>query len=332
MVQPLRNRLHRPCGILEVGQVPDLLSGPEPPLGRLATSARAASRLASGSSVPCNHRVGAPGGPRLLHCRVDGLHRDPAGVGGRPRQLSGDELLRGHASHLPGDQRSNSRHPQEGQLGRQPRIAGPARHSRHLRIKEHQALDGPRQPESMHHRQDAAHRVPDEDDGTLRLACQKLARPRPCAKVVGAPEVVDAAPLRGGHQPRGRVLRYACRGPLLERGHECVLCQVLGELHVTGHPGESADEAGRLGPPRGDDGPGRIVRTPLCRHEASVVSNVQAPGASGPVEIWRSVEITVTSGQCLAWSSANSRWSATASSTLSYCRMAQPPTTSLASA
>jgi hypothetical protein len=97
-------------------------------------------------------------------------------VGGRPRQLSGDQLLRGHASHLPGDQRSDSRQLQEGQLGRQPRIAGPARHVRHWRVKEHQALDGLRQPESMHHRQDAAHRVPDEDDGTLCLACQKLAQ------------------------------------------------------------------------------------------------------------------------------------------------------------
>ena len=103
------------------------------------------------------------------------------------------------------------------------------------------------------------------------------------AQVVGAPEVVDAAPLRGGHQPRDRVLRDAGRGPLLERGHECVLRQVLGELHVAGHPGEGADEAGRLGPPRGDDGLGRVIRTGLCRHEASVVSPVQSPGASGPV-------------------------------------------------
>ncbi len=126
------------------------------------------------------------------------------------------------------------------------------------------------------------------------------------AKVVRAPEVVDAAPLRGGHQPRDRVLRDAGGGPLLERGHECVLRQVLGELHITGHPGEGADEAGRLGPPRGEDGLGRVIRTGLCRHDASVVSPVQSPGASGPVEIWRRVEITVTSGQYFACSSANS--------------------------
>ena len=74
------------------------------------------------------------------------------------------------------------------------------------------------------------------------------------AKAVRAPEVVDAAPLRDGHQPRDRVLRDALCRPLLERGHECVLRQVLGQLDITGHPGESADEAGRLGPPRGVDG------------------------------------------------------------------------------
>ncbi|MGZ4492053.1 MAG: hypothetical protein ACXVEU_15030, partial [Nocardioidaceae bacterium] len=39
------------------------------------------------------------------------------------------------------------------------------------------------------------------------------------AKAVGAPEAVDAAPLRDGHQPRDRVLRDAGGGPLLERGH-----------------------------------------------------------------------------------------------------------------
>lgn len=126
------------------------------------------------------------------------------------------------------------------------------------------------------------------------------------AKAVGAPEVVDAAPLRDGHQPGDRLFRNAGRGPLLERGHECVLRKVLGELHITGHSGESTDEAGRLGPPRGDDGLGRAIHTGLCRHDASVVSPVQLPGASGPVEIWRRVEITVTSGQYFACSSANS--------------------------
>ena len=119
--------------------------------------------------------------------------------------------------------------------------------------------------------------------------------------------MVDAAPLRRGHQPPDRVLRNAGCGPLLERSHEGVLRQVLGEIHITGHPGESTDEAGRLGPPRGEDCLGRVICTGLRRHDASVVSPVQSSGASGPVEIWRRVEITVTSGQYFACSSANSR-------------------------
>ena len=40
-----------------------------------------------------------------------------------------------------------------------------------------------------------------------------------------------------------------------------VLRKVLDQLHVTGHPDESADEAGRLGPPRGDDGIVRVGHT-----------------------------------------------------------------------
>jgi hypothetical protein len=126
-------------------------------------------------------------------------------------------------------------------------------------------------------------------------------------KGLAAPEVIDGSPLGDGHQPPRRVLRYAGCRPLFERGHERVLRQVLGESDITRHPREGADEAGRVGPPRGFDGLGQIIRTGLGRHDASVVSALQASGASGPVEIWRKVEITVTSGQCFACSSANSR-------------------------
>ena len=82
--------------------------------------------------------------------------------------------------------------------------------------------------------------------------------------------------------------------------------------------------------PEGPEGPEVVVRP--CRHAASVVSRRQSPGASGPSDTWRSVETTVTSGQCLACSSAKSRWSATASSRLAYSISDQPPTTSLPSA
>lgn len=148
---------------------------------------------------------------------------------------------------------------------------------------------------------------------------------------LSAPEVVDTALLRGGQQPRDGVLRGTGRPPL-QLGHEFVLREVLSELQIPRHPCESADMVGRFGLPRLDDGLVRVIRAGLCRQAASVVSPGQSAGASGPVEICRRVEITVTSGQYFAWSSANSRWSATASSRLSYCRMDQPPTTSSASA
>ena len=59
----------------------------------------------------------------------------------------------------------------------------------------------------------------------------------------------------------------------------------------------------------------------------------QASAASGGAsEIWRRVATMEHSGQYLACRSANSSWPAMASSSVSYCRMANPPTTSLASA
>jgi Fe-S cluster assembly protein SufB len=45
-------------------------------------------------------------------------------------------------------------------------------------------------------------------------------------------QVVDRAILRGLHEPRGGVLRNTCLGPLLERRHQRVLCQLLRETDV----------------------------------------------------------------------------------------------------
>ena len=44
--------------------------------------------------------------------------------------------------------------------------------------------------------------------------------------------------------------RDAVAGPLLERGHEGVLGEVLGEREVSGHPGEGADQDGPTRPAR----------------------------------------------------------------------------------
>ena len=52
------------------------------------------------------------------------------------------------------------------------------------------------------------------------------------SQAFGAPEMIDAAPLGDGHQPRCRVLRDAGCRPLLQRGNECVLRQVLSERQI----------------------------------------------------------------------------------------------------
>jgi hypothetical protein len=68
-----------------------------------------------------------------------------------------------------------------------------------------------------------------------------------------AAQRVDAAALGGGHQPGPRVVRYARAGPLLERGDERVLGQVLGHRHVADDASQPGDQPGRLDPPDGVD-------------------------------------------------------------------------------
>ena len=60
---------------------------------------------------------------------------------------------------------------------------------------------------------------------------------------------VDRAMLRGGHEPGARVVRDARLRPLLERGDERVLRELLGQADVAHDPREAGDEPGRLDPP-----------------------------------------------------------------------------------
>jgi hypothetical protein len=64
-----------------------------------------------------------------------------------------------------------------------------------------------------------------------------------------AAQGVDRTLLGGGHEPGARVVRHARRRPLLERDHERVLRQLLGQADVAHHPGEPGDDPGRLDPP-----------------------------------------------------------------------------------
>ena len=79
-----------------------------------------------------------------------------------------------------------------------------------------------------------------------------------------AAQAVDAATLGGGHEPGARIVRDARLRPLLERGHEGLLREVLGPPDVAHHSRETGDEAGRLDAPDGVDGAmdvGRVTRS-----------------------------------------------------------------------
>ncbi len=69
-----------------------------------------------------------------------------------------------------------------------------------------------------------------------------------------APQPIDGAMLGGGHQPGARLVRDARLRPLLERGDERVLRQLLGEADVAHHARETGDELGLLDPPDRVDG------------------------------------------------------------------------------
>src|SRR5205823_717196 len=62
-------------------------------------------------------------------------------------------------------------------------------------------------------------------------------------------EVVDGVMLRRGHEPGAWVLRHPRLRPLLERGDERVLRELLGETDVAHDARETADQPSRLDPP-----------------------------------------------------------------------------------
>ena len=62
-------------------------------------------------------------------------------------------------------------------------------------------------------------------------------------ELVPAPEI-DRTMLRGGHEPCARVVRDARLRPLLERGNERILRELLGPTDVADDPRETGDEPG----------------------------------------------------------------------------------------
>ena len=75
----------------------------------------------------------------------------------------------------------------------------------------------------------------------------------PSVELVPA-DAVDGAVLRRRHQPGAGILRHTVFGPLLERGHQRVLRQLLGDADVAHETREPRDQPRRLDPPDRVDG------------------------------------------------------------------------------
>ena len=75
-------------------------------------------------------------------------------------------------------------------------------------------------------------------------------------------KVINGAMLRGGHQPRARIIGDSGLGPLLQRRDRSVLREVFRQPDVAHHAHEASDQSGRL------DFPDRVNRAMgfRCRH------------------------------------------------------------------
>ena len=72
-----------------------------------------------------------------------------------------------------------------------------------------------------------------------------LAREHPAAA-----QVIQGAVLGARHQPGAGLFRNAGDRPVLERGDQGFLRQVLGQRHVAQHPRQAGDQPGLFDPPR----------------------------------------------------------------------------------
>ncbi len=147
---------------------------------------------------------------------------DPLGDGRLRREERAGDLRRGEAAEQAQGQRDAC-------LARQDRVAG------HEDQPQHVVLDAV-----------VEHRLEVGLLGLLELAAELLVlalQPRVAA------EQVDRTVLGGGHEPGARVVRDARLGPLLQRRHERVLREVLGQPDVAHLPRQAGDEPRRLDPP-----------------------------------------------------------------------------------
>ena len=79
-----------------------------------------------------------------------------------------------------------------------------------------------------------------------------------------AADQVDRPVLRGGHEPGARVVRDARLRPALQRRHQRVLGEILGEAEVAHHPRQAGDQSGGLDPPDCLDGAVGFAHPAVC--------------------------------------------------------------------
>ena len=68
-----------------------------------------------------------------------------------------------------------------------------------------------------------------------------------------SPHMVQGAILGARHQPSTGFLRNARHRPMLERGEQGFLRQILGKRHVAQHPRQARDQPGLFDPPDRED-------------------------------------------------------------------------------
>ncbi len=114
----------------------------------------------------------------------------------------------------------------------------------------------------------------------------------PIEPLLAAPEI-DRPVLGGRHQPRARVAGNARLGPLLERGEEGVLRQVLGQADIAYDARQAGDEPGRFNPPDRVDGAVRFggrhgYRSDHLRSVPARRPHCTSPAADQP---WQSARV-----------------------------------------
>src|SRR5207302_6507620 len=95
------------------------------------------------------------------------------------------------------------------------------------------------------------------------------------------PDQIGRSVLGRRHQPGSRPLRHAGDGPLLERGNERVLRELLGGPDVADEASQPGDEPGRLDPPDRFD---RAVRL----FGGAFASRIYGPSPLTHPRAWRS--------------------------------------------